>query len=286
MSIHTHRAPGALTTSLAALAALSAVTAATACPSCPASFEDMLTESELVFRGTVTDITYRNAEVDGANEAHIPYTFVTYQVSEVFLGSLDTDTITLRFIGGWEPVTAGFLHTSGAPLFDKGDHDILFVTGNTDRGLPLAGGSNGRLRLIDGNVFDETGRAVLLHGEDSFRFGPRHFHPDVFTTQVGDGIMTITMDTDEEGLQFGPSTGISERKAIRHLHRITASLPNPETLFVNADPAQPIFAPDFTAVAPPADPLEGGDSTVRDAGSLAEDEASAAKTRGVKPNGN
>lgn len=260
MTLNRHRAIGAL--ALAGAASLFATSTASACPACQGNFETMLSEANLVFRGTVTDVSYRLSEPGGPNNARIPFTFVTYEVSEVFLGSLEGNTVTLRFTGGWEPESQRFLHTSVSPLFDKGDHDIMFVAGNTERVAPLAGGMNGRLRLIDGQVYDETGREILLHGDKSFRFGDRYFLPEVFTSTVGDGIMTITMDTDEDDLHFGPSRAVSERQVIRAVRNLTAEQAAPVQAFVNANPALPIPAPDMTPVAPPAETaLERGQST-------------------------
>jgi len=223
-----------------------------ACPACPGSLDQMLGDAELVFRGTVTDITYRMSEPGGPEDTAIPFTFVTYEVADVFYGAIDGATVTLRFEGGWDSNAELFLHVSGSPLFDKGDHDILFIAGNNQRGTPLAGGTNGRLRVIDGRIFGESGREVLLHGDRSFRFGHRYFSPDVFTTTIGDGIMTLTMDTDENDLHFGPSRAISERQAIRNIRMLAGEMAQPLNVFVNADPTLSIPAPDMRPAPMPA----------------------------------
>jgi len=258
MSTCGHRALGALTLGLGL--AVFTSSGATACPACPGSFDEMLQETELVFRGTVTDITYTMSEAGGPDNASIPYTFVTYEVSELYFGNLegDNNSVTLRFTGGWDHTSQLFMQTSATPLFDKGDHDILFVAGNNQRLSPIAGGFNGRLRIIDGQVYEETGREMLMHGDRTFRFGNRYFSPDVFTTTVGDGIMTLTMDTDENDLHFGRSNAISEHQAIRIVRGLTAELPAADSVFVNANPELRIPAPDMTPVALAAD----GDAAV------------------------
>jgi len=52
-----------------------------------------------------------------------------------------------------------------------GDYDILFVEGNTRRMCPLVGGVEGRLRIIRGQAYTETGRAVLMGNDGSLSSG-------------------------------------------------------------------------------------------------------------------
>jgi hypothetical protein len=137
--------------------------------------------SGFIFKGRVAEIVYRNSEavpvldatgepvyeegqpvyVDGSN---LPHTFVTYQIEEIYKGSVPrfTDYLTLRFEGGQsevpdpcevgpggEPVYNDFLLVTDVPLFDFNDRDFLFVKGNEDTHCPLYNWARGRFRILD-----------------------------------------------------------------------------------------------------------------------------------------
>ena len=59
----------------------------------------MSEEANLVFRGTVVEVDYRESRAKGAARS-LPHTFVTFEVEEVLHGDLNRRQFTLRFLGG------------------------------------------------------------------------------------------------------------------------------------------------------------------------------------------
>jgi len=84
---------------------------------------EMANQSDLVFRGTVVNIDYRESEARG-DQAPLPYTFVTYAVEEVLFGQYQESELTLRFLGGITE-RGEILTNTSAPKIDLGDEDIL-----------------------------------------------------------------------------------------------------------------------------------------------------------------
>jgi hypothetical protein len=117
-------------------------------------------DADLVFYGTVIDVDYRASEA-ALGERAVPHTFVTYRIEEIFSGKTPEKTITLRFLGG-RGKEAEFLMIQGYPLFDIGDEDLLFVKGNGEYACPLIGCEEGRFRSIDGQMYNEEGRQLIV----------------------------------------------------------------------------------------------------------------------------
>lgn len=65
----------------------------------PREFKTMIDQADLVFRGVVTDVTYKNSTPTTPQSPSQPYTFVTYAIYEVLSGSYTDNSITLRFFG-------------------------------------------------------------------------------------------------------------------------------------------------------------------------------------------
>jgi len=147
--------------------------------------------ADLIFKGTVTKVEYRNAEsvperdasgapvleddgtpvlVDGSG---LPHTFVTFRVDRAYKGRAVDRSLTLRFLGGsFQDGTPGrgdtqVLEVGHYPQFDIGDQDILFAEGNNDKPCPLVRCENSRFRFIGGNrnrsarIFTDLGHEVL-----------------------------------------------------------------------------------------------------------------------------
>lgn len=147
--------------------------------------QQVAAEAELIFVGQVERIEYRTAGDPVRKMSVIPHTFVTLRIVRVLHGRAETrDRITLRFIGGPRPDSTVLL-PSHVPLFDIGDRDILFVTGNGVRASPLAEGPGGRFRSIGGRVYTDGGREVWLLGSDSVGLGPLRALEEVMQHQVG-----------------------------------------------------------------------------------------------------
>ncbi|MCG3125248.1 MAG: hypothetical protein CHACPFDD_00064 [Phycisphaerae bacterium] len=151
--------------------------------------QDLATEADLVFRGVVTNIEYKLCEPDPVDSSQTPYTFVTYAVSDVLMGAVDGEQITLRFIGGLNPNTLKYMVRSHTPQFDVGDEDILFVQGNGVELCPLVREADGRLRIIDGQVYTDSGNAVFLGDAGELRVGAKYRLPEIESTEVAGRVM-------------------------------------------------------------------------------------------------
>jgi hypothetical protein len=209
----------------------------------------MVTQSDLVFTGSVKNIQYALSKPTGPDGVAIPHTFVTYRVDEVFAGRAPGGLVTLRFIGGLDPETMRFLSTSRTPHFDLGDQDILFVQGNTKKMCPLTGKLKGRLRVIKGQVYSEKGRSILLKKDGSLEKGPKYSLDEVETTTI----KGRTFITKEHGVKVEsfPSNAVGASK-LKALLKKSAKGYKPKKAFVNADPFSVFAAPAGTPAAPPA----------------------------------
>jgi len=211
------------------------------------SLRELHKEADIAIEGIVVDIRYAVCEPTGQEGDRIPYTFVTYRVDESFKGMHPGKTVTLRFIGGEFPDSEKYLMTSIVPQFDVGDRDVLFVSGNTTQMSPLVRGRSGRLRIIDGEVYTDTGHSVRIEGDDDFRLGAAYDLPSVRTTRIH-GKLTDT-HVDSEARQR-PSDAISAEE-LRGVMRNIALEPTAPREFVNANPNKPFFGPDITPSGPP-----------------------------------
>lgn len=115
--------------------------------------------AEFVFLGTVADVDYRRAESADGKTPGVPHTFVTYKIEKILKGKSNSDTVTLRFVGG-RGDKSQFLMASNIPLFDAGEQDVLFVRGNTKNACPLVECARSRVRIINGMAFNDEGQAL------------------------------------------------------------------------------------------------------------------------------
>ncbi len=135
------------------------------------SAADRVRLADLIIEGVVTGVDYRNSDVAGDEHVRLPHTFVTIAIEKVFKGSSSAgDTITLRMQGG--PDGAGrVLVVPGIPTFRPGDRDILFIGKNGEAACPLVGWEQGRLRVVQDEVFDAFGRETWVAPSGDFAFG-------------------------------------------------------------------------------------------------------------------
>lgn len=105
------------------------------------TLDELVTASEVVFTGTVTD-SVTHAEGD------LVYTTIRFDVDDVVAGEMDRDVLELRFLGG--NVGEQKTEVSGQYIPQVGDHGLFFVD-DTVRDLvnPLTGWSQGHFPLID-----------------------------------------------------------------------------------------------------------------------------------------
>lgn len=143
----------------------------------------LVTEAEVIFQGVVEAVGYRSS-VSEETGGGIPHTFVSYRVDSLYKGRPATqDRLTLRFVGG-EGEGSRILMASGVPLFDVGDRDILFVSGNGLRLCPLVDCARGRFRLIGDSVYTDDGRGVVRLEGDALWVGQPRPLEEVMTHDV------------------------------------------------------------------------------------------------------
>ncbi len=220
-----------------------------------ADLVDLTRRADLVFRGTVLNVGYRNSEPPMV----FPHTFVQFQVDEVLKGKDPGPTLTLRFAGGWdggERMARLGSHT----LFDVGDRDVLFVTRHLQWACPLVDCEGGRFRLIDGKVHDESGREI---GRVGPRFVPgpqRDDLPSVMRNQVGPfQLDTVRSPAENEG-STGPilPAGWEQYEAPAFIERLHALIERNHTpAELEALPLVPsaAFHEPFSVPVPKAEPF-------------------------------
>lgn len=121
--------------------ALAAVNFARATTVIPPTFDELVTRAELIFQGTVTDIS--SQWVGEGSQRHI-VTFVTFKVDDQIKGDAGA-SYTIRMLGG--TVGEQTMEVTDAPKFARGDRDILFVENNGRQFVPLVGIMHGRFRV-------------------------------------------------------------------------------------------------------------------------------------------
>lgn len=107
------------------------------------SIDEVASEAELVFEGTVID---RQSRVEFATG--IIHTYITFSVTDVIKGNYTGDQLELRFTGG--EVNGEIVEVSGLTLPDASEQGIYFVE-SLDRDLvnPLLGWSQGHYLIVD-----------------------------------------------------------------------------------------------------------------------------------------
>ena len=110
----------------------------------PPDFNQLVNESDYIIRGVVKSVTseYR-ATTTGKGRKII--TKVEVQVLEVVAGT-PSPTVVLEMLGG--RVGNDRMTLEGAPQFNVGDEDILFVSGNGQTIYPLVGMMHGRYPVM------------------------------------------------------------------------------------------------------------------------------------------
>jgi hypothetical protein len=132
---------------LPCLLLLLAVPSARATTVIPPTFDELVTNAEMIFEGTVT--TMRSEWAGQGADRHI-VTYVTFKIEDAIKGT-PGDTYTIRMFGG--TVDGQTMEVTDAPRFKAGDRDILFVEHNGTQFIPLVGIMHGRFHVLP----DETG---------------------------------------------------------------------------------------------------------------------------------
>ena len=107
----------------------------------PPTFDELVTEADTIFEGTVTGL--RSEWTGQGTERHI-VTYVTFKIEDTLKGTLPAE-YTIRMFGG--TVDGHTIEVTDAPRFKVGDRDILFVTHNGTQFIPLVGIMHGRFHV-------------------------------------------------------------------------------------------------------------------------------------------
>jgi hypothetical protein len=107
----------------------------------PPSFSELVSEAQVIARGTVTSVSARWVD---APQGRMIKTFVDFTVEKRIKGN-PAATMTLQFLGG--TVGTDTMHVSGMPEFKVGQTDILFITGNGIQFCPLVRFGHGRYHV-------------------------------------------------------------------------------------------------------------------------------------------
>jgi hypothetical protein len=108
----------------------------------PPSFEKLVNESDYVVRAVVQSITSEWREKAGQRRI---YTIVKLDVREVIVGKPPIP-LELQLLGG--RMDGQELVVEGAPKFEVGQEDILFIRGNGRQFYPLTGIMHGRYPIL------------------------------------------------------------------------------------------------------------------------------------------
>ena len=107
----------------------------------PPTFDELVSQAEVIFEGTVTG-SRSEWTGEGANR-HI-VTYVTFKVEDTIKGTAGAE-YTIRMFGG--TVGDQTIEVTDAPKFKTGDRDILFVEHNGSQFIPLVGIMHGRFHV-------------------------------------------------------------------------------------------------------------------------------------------
>jgi hypothetical protein len=139
-----------IATLIAGAASLSATTVI------PPTFEQLVDQAEIIFRGTVTKVDPQ--WVGEGAQRHI-VSYITFNVKEALKGT-PGKSYTLRTFGG--TVDGETMIIGDAPNFNVGDDDVLFVENNGTQVVPLVGIMHGQFHVRK----DASGQELVTTNED------------------------------------------------------------------------------------------------------------------------
>lgn len=122
----------------------------------PPTFDQLVNQAEVIFRGTVTKVT--SEWIGEGAERHI-VSYITFKVKDALKGS-PGETYTMRTFGG--TVDSETMTIGDGPTFAVGDEDFLFVENNGNQVVPLVGIMHGRFHVRK----DNSGREMVTTNED------------------------------------------------------------------------------------------------------------------------
>jgi hypothetical protein len=117
----------------------------------PPTFNQLVSDAELIFQGTVTAT---RSEWTGQGAERVIVTYVTFKIDDAIKGA-PGGNYTIRMLGG--TVDGETAEVADAPKFKAGDRDILFVEHNGNQFVPLVGIMHGRFHVQT----DAVGREIV-----------------------------------------------------------------------------------------------------------------------------
>jgi hypothetical protein len=168
--------------------ALFALHSARATTVIPPTFEQLVSQAEFIFQGTVTEV--KSMWSGEATQRHIQ-TYVTFKIDDAIKGEPGA-TYTIGLLGG--TVDGETMEVSDTPKFKVGDRDVLFVEHNGEQFVPLVGINYGRFHVQQDaqsqRDFVSTGEnqpladvAKLGHGEQT-AVAAKALSPDQFKSAI------------------------------------------------------------------------------------------------------
>ena len=107
----------------------------------PPTFEQLVDQAEIIFRGSVTNVS--SQWIGEGAERHI-VSYITFKVKDAIKGA-PGESYTLQTFGG--TVGPDTMKIGDAPEFQVGDDDVLFVENNGTQVVPLVGIMFGRFHV-------------------------------------------------------------------------------------------------------------------------------------------
>jgi len=117
----------------------------------PPTFDQLVTDAEFIFEGTVIDA---RSQWTGEGAERRIVTHVTFEIEDAIKGASGKN-YTIQMLGG--TVDGETIEVAEAPRFKVGDRDILFVEHNGAQFVPLVGIMHGRFHVQT----DGEGRDVV-----------------------------------------------------------------------------------------------------------------------------
>lgn len=151
----------------------------------PPTFDQLVSDAELIFEGTVTDT---RSEWTGQGRERVVVTYVTFKIDDAIKGA-PGGSYAIRMLGG--TVDGETFEVADAPRFKAGDRDILFVEHNGNQFVPLVGIMHGRFHVQT----DAAGREIVA--KDS-----------------GDALANVSkLGQDEKAAVTGPALSAADFKS-------------------------------------------------------------------------
>ena len=151
----------------------------------PPTFDQLVSDAELIFQGTVTGT---RSEWSGQGSERVIVTYVTIKIDDAMKGA-PGGSYTIRMLGG--TVDGETAEVSDAPRFKTGDRDILFVEHNGSQFVPLVGIMHGRFHVQT----DAAGREIIAKDD-------------------GASLTNVSkLGRDEKGATTGPALSVADFKS-------------------------------------------------------------------------